>query len=235
MSHLSATASASHIRAHHSVLAASEKQLLVAIARRLPAAVNSDHLSVLGLASIALTGLCFALMAVNPLWAYGVPLALAANWFGDSLDGTLARVRDQQRPRYGYYVDHVIDIAGTTALMAGLAVSPLIHPVLALSLLCAYLLLCAESYLSAHASGVFKMSFLGFGPTELRLVLIAGALKAAASPHVTLPFVGQARLFDVGAGVALVGMALAFVASAWQTTRLLYLAEPLQGRRQGAA
>lgn len=224
---VSATATAAHIRDHRSVLADAEKRLLIAIARRLPHFVNSDHLSALGLASIVLTGICFALMAVTPAAAYGVPIALALNWFGDSLDGTVARVRNHQRPRYGFYVDHVIDIAGTTALMVGLAYSTIINPLLALALLCAYLLLCAESYLSTHASGVFKMSFAGFGPTELRLVLIAGALKVAVSPLVDVPGLGPTRLFDIGAAVALIGMTGAFLIQAARTTRLLYAAEPI--------
>jgi phosphatidylglycerophosphate synthase len=230
MSHVSAPGAAVHIRDHRSVLAAAEKRLLIWMAQRLPGWINSDHLSALGLAAIVLTGVSFALMSISPAAAYGVPLALALNWFGDSLDGTLARVRGHQRPRYGYYVDHVIDIAGTSALMVGLACSTLIHPLLALALLCAYLLLCAESYLGTHAAGVFRMSFLGFGPTELRLLLVAGALKAAGSPFVTVPLVGTTRLFDVGALVALAGMAGAFLFSAARTTRALYLAEPLPVR-----
>ncbi len=209
------------------------KQL--AIAQRLPRFVNSDHLSALGLAGIVLAGASFALMTVTPLAAYGVPVALALNWFGDSLDGTLARVRNHQRPRYGYYVDHVLDIVGTTALMGGLALSPIIHPLLALGLLVVYLLLCAESYLSTHAAGVFKMSFAGFGPTELRVVLVAGALKVAVTPLVHLPGLGVARLFDVGAVVALIGMTIAFIVSAARTTKLLYDAEPLPGRAERAA
>ena len=230
MSHISVTAPAAHIREHRSVLADTEKRLLVAIARRLPQWLNSDHLSLLGLVAIGMAGVCFGLMAVTPLAAYGVPVALGLNWFGDSLDGTLARVRDQQRPRYGFYVDHVIDIAGTTTLMAGLAVSTIIHPVLAMALLTAYLLLCAESYLATHASGIFRMSFLGFGPTELRLVLVAGALKAAVSPLVQVPGLGSVRLFDVGAVVALTGMTIAFLVSAAATTHQLYRAEPIPRR-----
>lgn len=227
MSHVSASAGAAHIRDHRSVTAAMEKRLLIALAGRLPPSINSDHLSALGFASIVATGVLFALITVTPWAAYAIPFALALNWFGDSLDGTLARVRNQQRPRYGYYVDHVIDIAGTSALMAGLAMSGIINPLLALALLSVYLLLCAESYLSTHASGVFKMSFVGFGPTELRLVLVAGALKVAASPVVTLPVLGSQLLFDVGGGVALVGMAGAFAISAARTTRDLYKAEPI--------
>ncbi len=230
MPDISVPAGANHIRDHRSLLAAAEKRLLIAIAERLPGAINSDHLSGLGLVSIVVTGVCFALMSVTPIAAYGVPLALAANWFGDSLDGTVARVRGHQRPRYGYYVDHVIDIAGTTALMVGLACSTIINPILAMALLCSYLLLCAESYLGTHAAGVFRMSFMGFGPTELRLLLMAGALKAAVSPMVALPQLGSVRLFDVGAIVAIAGMTGAFLFSALRTTRELYRLEPLPGR-----
>lgn len=234
MSHVSATATAAHIRDHRSVLADTEKRLLIAMARRLPRFINSDHLSALGLAGIVLAGASFALMSVTPLAAYGVPVALAINWFGDSLDGTVARVRNQQRPRYGYYLDHVLDLVGTTALMSGLALSGLLHPVLALALLIVYLLLCAESYLSTHAAGVFKMSFAGFGPTELRLVLVAGALKAAVSPLVHVPTLGVMQLFDIGAMIALVGMSGAFLISAARTTRLLYRAEPIPSAERAA-
>ncbi|MEQ1872061.1 MAG: CDP-alcohol phosphatidyltransferase family protein [Vicinamibacterales bacterium] len=227
MSHVSAQTAGLHIRDHRSMLAEAEKRLLIAMARRLPKSINSDHLSGLGLAAIILAGVSFALMSVAPGAAWGVVAALALNWYGDSLDGTLARVRGHQRPRYGYYVDHVIDIAGTSALMLGLATSTLIHPVLALSLLVVYLLLCAESYLGTHAAGVFRMSFLGFGPTELRLVLIAGALKAAQNPVVSLPAIGTVRLFDVGAVFAIAGMLFAFIVSSVRTTRMLYEAEPL--------
>jgi phosphatidylglycerophosphate synthase len=230
MSHLSAATAGVHIRDHRSVLADAEKRLLVNIARRLPRAINSDHLSGLGLVAIIAAGASFALMAVTPMAAWGVVVSLALNWFGDSLDGTLARVRGHQRPRYGYYVDHVIDIAGTTALMVGLSMSSLIQPALALGVLIAYLLVCAESYLGTHSSGVFRMSFLGFGPTELRLVLMAGALKASQNAVVDAPLVGLVKLFDVGAVVAIAGMGLAFVVSAAQTTRTLYRAEPIPVR-----
>src|SRR5688572_12173348 len=102
---------ATHERDHRSVLAAAEKRLLVWIAERLPRWVTSDQLSAVGLVSMAAAGAAFA--AQPSEWAaLAVIAALAANWFGDSLDGTLARVRHQQRPRFGFYVDHVIDIAG---------------------------------------------------------------------------------------------------------------------------
>ena len=103
-------------------------------------------------------------------------LCLLLNWFGDSLDGTVARVRDQQRPRYGYYVDHVIDLAGTALLFAGLAASGYMSPTIATLVVAAFFLVSAETYLATHARGVFKMAFIGVGPTELRILLAAGAI-----------------------------------------------------------
>src|ERR1700694_746681 len=108
----------SHIREHKSVLAAAEKRALVYVAGRLPRLINSDHLSALGLASMVGAGASFAAFQWTPWAAGAVVVCLAANWFGDSLDGTVARVRQQQRPRYGFYVDHVIDLAGSACLLA---------------------------------------------------------------------------------------------------------------------
>jgi len=135
-------------------------------------------------------------------------------------------VRDQQRPRYGYYVDHVIDLAGTAALVAGMAASGLMHAAIALALVAAYFLVAAESFLATHACGVFRISFAGVGPTELRLVLIAGAVAVAIDPWVDVAG-SRLLLLDVGAVVAIVGLIGAFVVSALRNTRALYLAEPL--------
>jgi phosphatidylglycerophosphate synthase len=219
-----------HRRENLSVLARAEKHTLVWIARRLPHAINSDHLSALGLASMALAALSFAAYHVSSWAALGVVLSLAANWFGDSLDGTVARVRNQQRPRYGFYVDHIIDVAGTALLMAGIAGSGLMNPVIALGVLVMFLVVSAESYLATHAAGVFRMSFLGFGPTELRIVIAAGALKAAISPLVDLGSFAHVRLFDVGGVVAIAGLGIAFIVASIRNTRALYLAEPLPAR-----
>src|SRR5689334_20814592 len=151
-----------HQREHRSMLAGAERRLLIAIAQRLPRRINSDHLTLLGLFSMPLAGLAFAFIPTTAWAAAAFVVALAANWFGDSLDGTLARVRNQQRPRYGYYVDHVIDIAGASMLFGGLAASGFMSPVVALGVLSAYLLVSAEVYLATHVRGVFTMSFLGF-------------------------------------------------------------------------
>jgi len=218
---------ASHTRTNTSLTAAAERRLLVRIASRLPAAVTSDALSILGLAGMAGAGVSFAALRWSPWAAGGVVLSLAANWFGDSLDGTVARVRHQERPRFGYYVDHVIDLAGTSLLMIGVACSGLMQPTLALTVLAAYLMVSAESYLTAHAAGVFRMSFLGFGPTELRIVLAIGALECAVSPWIHL-FGGPAvRLFDIGGAVAAAGLFTAFATAAIRNTRALHGDEPL--------
>src|SRR5262245_64211156 len=152
-----------HRREHTSVLAGAEKRLLVWIAHRLPPAINADHLTALGAAAILGVAASFAAAPYSRGALFGVPIFLALNWFGDSLDGTVARVRNQQRPRYGFYIDHIIDMAGATFLMAGMACSSLMNPLVALTVLSLFLVVSAESYLATHAAGVFHMSFLGFG------------------------------------------------------------------------
>jgi phosphatidylglycerophosphate synthase len=227
-SHSRAEAIMEHTREHRSLLASVEKRLLIAIARRLPRWLSSDHLSLLGLLSMPAAGVAFALIGIAH-WSAGLfALALLANWFGDSLDGTVARVRRQERPRYGFYVDHVIDLAGTAALLAGIGASGLMAPSVALAVLAAYLLVAAEAYLATHAAGVFRLSFAGIGPTELRILLTAGAFYAAGHPWVQIMGL-RVRLLDISGLVAIACLVMVFVASAIRTTRALYLAEPLPG------
>jgi phosphatidylglycerophosphate synthase len=215
-----------HQRQHRSLLADAETRLLVTIARALPRAVHSDHLSALALGAMVAAGIGFALLRVTP-WAAAIVIAgLALNWFGDSLDGTVARVRGHERPRFGFYVDHVIDLAGAVALFSGLACSGVMSPVLALGVLVGYLLVCAESFLGTHATGVFRMSIWGVGPTELRILLAIGAGYGAQGAMVSLPWGVTARLFDLAGSIAVVGFAAAFVTAAARQTVALYRAEP---------
>jgi phosphatidylglycerophosphate synthase len=216
-----------HTRENDGLLARSERRVLLWLAERLPPWVTSDRLSGLGLASMFSAGVSFALFQLTAWAVIGVVSSLAANWFGDSLDGTVARVRRQERPRYGYYVDHVIDLAGTTVLMAGLACSGLMRPMLAGLLLIAFLLVSAETYLATHARGTFRLAAFGFGPTELRILLALGAIKAAQNPMVSLGPLGPVPLFDAGAVAGIAGMLIVFVVSAVRNTRALYAAEPL--------
>jgi archaetidylinositol phosphate synthase len=230
------TTKTTHAAAHHrrlntSVLADIEKRALIGMAHRLPSWVHSDHLSGLGVLGMAAAGAAFA---AGGTYGWALPLvsvALAVNWFGDSLDGTLARVRNQQRPRYGYYVDHVLDVLGTTFLFAGLILGSHITPVVATMLLAAYFAVMAEVFLATAARGQFRMSFLGIGPTELRVVLAAGALALMRDPQVTIAGIGSFQLFDVAGVVATVGLGVTFVVSSLSNGRALYDEEPLPNRR----
>ena len=215
-----------HIRLHKSVLAASEKRLLIWIAERLPRWINSDHLSALGLASMAGAGLSFWLARTDPVAGAGLAvLCLVLNWFGDSLDGTVARVRNQQRPRYGYYVDHVLDLAGTALLFAGLAASGYMSSIIAVLVVAAFYLVSAEAYLATHARGIFKMAFLGIGPTELRILLAAGALSLIAAPVIRPMGMAEIQLFDLGGILGVIGMGLTFIVTTSKNIRALYLEE----------
>src|SRR5581483_8585302 len=154
-------------RANASFLAALEKRSLVWMAERMPSWVNSDHLTALGSVSLALTGLLYWRAKTNRAALLAAILFLILNWFGDSLDGTLARVRNCQRPGYGFYVDHVLDAVGSFFLMSGLAFSGYMSPSVAYAFLIFYLLLSIEIYLATYTIGTFHLSFWSFGPTEL--------------------------------------------------------------------
>jgi len=211
------------IREHDSILAASEKRLLVRMAGALPAWVNSDHLTFTG--SVAMLGIGVAFWAGGWALLMVIPL-LAVNWFGDSLDGTLARVRKQERPRYGYYVDHVLDAVGFAALFGGLMLGGHLSPSIGLAFLAAYYLLVAEISMATHARGRFKMAFMKVGPTELRMLLAAGTIQLMRSEFVVM-FGHRWLLFDVGAAVAIAGTLLAFVVNAVRNGIALYNEERL--------
>ena len=217
-----------HVRQHGSLLAAVEKRALVWIAQRLPRWVNSDHLTLLGFAAMLMAGIAYWIASSNRLALWVVLIALAVNWFGDRLDGTVARVRHQQRPRYGFYVDHVLDLVGTCFLVGGLALSGYMSPLLALALLVAYLMAAAEEFLSTHVQSVFHLSFLRIGPTELRIILAIGTVYLLHEPWVHWGASGVFRLFDVGGIIAIAGLVLKVVVSAVRNTRALYRAEKLQ-------
>jgi archaetidylinositol phosphate synthase len=219
-----------HVRHHASMLAALERRVLVWLARRTPAFVTSDHLTWIGTAGMLGVGCALAAASTSRAWLALVPVFLAVNWFGDSLDGTLARVRNTQRPRYGYYLDHVMDLANTVVLFAGLGVSGIASPLVAGGLLVCYLLLAAESFLAAHALGVFRISFGAFGPTELRLLLAVGAIVAIERPVVTPFGLGPIPLWDAGGLCGIVGMAIAVVITAVRNARRLAVADPLPGK-----
>lgn len=214
-------------RAQLSFVAALEKKCLVWMAHRMPRWVNSDHLTVLGSLGMLLTGISYWLARWN---RYALLLAifwLAVNWFGDSLDGTLARVRNQQRPRYGFYVDHVVDTFGAFFLLTGLALSGYMHWKVAMGLLIAFYGISIEVYLAAYTVGVFHLSHWKFGPTELRILLAIGNVVLLYHPMATV--LGRRYpLFDVGGVVGIFGIVVMMIAGVIRNTRTLYRAEPLR-------
>lgn len=215
-------------RAQLSILSKLEKRCLVWMAERMPTRVNSDHLTVLGATGMFLAGLCYWYARWNRLGLLLVILFLAVNWFGDSLDGTLARVRNRQRPRYGFYVDHVSDTFGALFLTSGLAFSGYMSTAIAAGLLIVFYMLSIEVYLATYTIGTFHLSFWIFGPTELRLVLAIGNLVLYFSDSSTVKLIGgEYRLFDVGGAVGIVGMALMLIVATIRHTRMLYHAEML--------
>ncbi|MDQ1729285.1 MAG: hypothetical protein QOD33_1410 [Pyrinomonadaceae bacterium] len=213
-------------REQTSVLAPLERAALRELARRMPAWVNSDHLSLLGLVAMLLAGVFYAASARNPLCLHLVNLCIFLNWFGDSLDGTLARYRDRQRPRYGFYVDHIIDTFGTTFLILGLALSGYMSERVAAAALVVFLMLAINSYLAAYALGVFKISHGKMGPTEIRLLIIVGNLFLLHSAHTRI-LGHRFLLFDVAGVVSVVGMGAILIFSSIKNTHTLYELERL--------
>ena len=212
-------------RIQRSLLARAEKPALIWMAERTPAWINSDHLTILGFAAQIMAGVAYALSGGNRAWLIAVIGFLALNWLGDSLDGTLARVRQQQRPRYGFYVDHMVDAFGSLALMGGLALSGYMHPLIAIGLLIAFLVLSVQSYLATYTLGEFRLSFWSFGPTELRVLLAVGNLALFRWPFVLK---AHYRLFDIGGMIGLIGMGLMLIFFTLRNTHRLYCAERIQ-------
>jgi len=211
-------------RRQESLLAPLERPALRRLAERLPAWVGPDHLTLLGFAALFFAGVSYALAA---RWAPAlllVNLWLALNWFGDSLDGTVARLRNRQRPRYGFYVDHMVDSFGALFLTGGMALSGYVSPAVAACLLVSFLLFSINSYLATYTRGTFCLSFWGFSPTEVRVLLAIGNTVALWKPQVTI-FGGQALFFDVGGFIATVVMAVVLIVSVIQNTVALYQEE----------
>jgi len=218
---------ANTVRVQESFLAGMEKRALIWMAGRLPKGINSDHLTVLGLSSMIAAALAYWFSAASPNALWIVNICLVLNWFGDSLDGTVARVRNRQRPRYGYYVDHVVDVIAISILMTGMALGGQLRPGIAGVFLVGYLLLSSEVFLASHALNKFKISYFKFGPTELRILLIAGNLFVYYMNPQIAWFGDIWQLFDVGFAIGAFGVLLVFATTAIRHTVQLYNEERL--------
>ena len=213
-------------RINQSLTAAAEKRILIWLADHAPAWVTSDQLTVLGLAAQIAAGIFYAVSRTHRLALLLVILCIALNWLGDSLDGTLARVRQQQRPRYGFYVDHMVDLFGSIALMLGLGYSGFAHWPIAIALLLAFLVLAGESFLATYTLGSFQLSQGIFGPTEIRIGLILGNLALLRSPYAQI-LGHRLLLFDLGGAIGAAVMFCMAIAITLRHTADLYQQEPL--------
>jgi archaetidylinositol phosphate synthase len=213
-------------RTQESFLSVLEKRSLVWLAQRTPAWINSDHLTLLGLLAMAGAGAGYVWAGRSRIGLLVSVFCLAVNWLGDSLDGTLARVRNCQRPRYGFYVDHIVDAFGAIFLLGGLALSGYMSPWIAIGLLIAYMLLSIEVYLASYTLGDFRISYFKMGPTELRILLSIGNLVLLYKSMVHL-FGRMYRLFDVGGTIGITGMLIVLLISVVRNVIKLYRREPL--------
>jgi archaetidylinositol phosphate synthase len=214
-------------RAKRFVLARQEQRLLTWIARRLPASVMPDHLS--ALAMISAFGIAGAYMLSNQhrAWLLAASALLVVHWLGDSLDGTLARVRRIERPTYGYYLDHLLDAFSTALIGIGLGLSPYMLLSIGLAIVIAYLVLSINTYLETYAFGVFTLGYGGVGPTEARLALILVNTLILAGVGLTFRIseLGLTALdvIGLGLGVTMIG---ALLARAFRNLRTLARREP---------
>ena len=205
-------------RIHTSILAGIEKRCLIWIAHRLPKSIRPDHLTALGALAMLGAGVAFAIAPGRPLAFLAVVLFLALNWFGDSLDGTVARVRHQERPRYGFYVDYVLDVVGILWLFAGLVAGGFMTPWSARRSSSPTTCSTSRSRSPPYCR-TFRISYWKMGPTELRILLAAGTPQPCSRSTWHF-FGGRYLLFDVGGVVAIAALLATFVVSAISNTRL---------------
>jgi archaetidylinositol phosphate synthase len=209
------------------LLARPEARVMEWIARRLPARVLPDHLTLLGVLAALGIAAAYVLSNGDSVWLWAASGLLVVHWLGDSLDGTLARVRRIERPTYGYYLDHLVDAIATAVIGLGLGLSPHLLLASGLVLVVVYLVLSINTYLETQALGVFRLGYGRLGPTEARLGLIA--LNTALALGVPLGFeiagVGLSVLDVVVLGAA-GAMAAGLAVRAAHTLEILAAREP---------
>ena len=226
---------AQHVRASGSFLAQAEKRVLQRLAAALPPWVMPDHLTGLGLLASTLVGVGYMLSNQHPYWLWLVNAAIALNWFGDSLDGTVARYRKTERPRYGYYLDHLTDAYSTLAIGLGLGFSPYMLLSVGLGIVVAYLLLSINVYLETHVFGEFTFSYGSFGPTEVRIALIVLNVLALLYNGARFDVLGVGVTpFDIAGILIGLGMLAMLLGRAIGNLRRLAVAEPARRWRPDA-
>lgn len=204
-----------------------ERPALAWLCRRMPASVTPDVLTVVGVAGGVVTLAGYALTVVDRSFIWLGCAGVVVNWLGDSLDGNLARYRKIERPKYGYFVDHVTDGFVTALICLGIGLSGYVDMVYALAALAAYLLMSILTYVTSQVTGVFRISYGRVGPTEIRVILILASAVCFFVPNPTLRLGALSiRAFELVTLLVAVGLALACVVSAWRTSRALATLEP---------
>jgi phosphatidylglycerophosphate synthase len=199
-------------RVHHSLLADYERRLLVWLAAQLPAIVTPTRLTLLGFAGALLSGLSYAATSFSTGFLWLAIMGLIVNWFGDSLDGTLARYRKTERPQYGFFIDHTTDVASQVVIFLGLGISPYMHLETACLALMSYWMAALYTFIRAIATNIFQISYYGVGPTEIRLALIAYNMALLfAGPVVLRTRWGAFSPIDIFCGGLFVVVFLAFL------------------------
>jgi phosphatidylglycerophosphate synthase len=207
------------------LLARHEARMLDWLARRVPSRVTPDHMTILGVVAAVGIAAAYLLSNENPAWLWAASGLLVVHWLGDSLDGTLARVRKTERPRYGYYLDHLVDAIATAVIGVGLGLSPYMLLATGLVLVIAYLVLSINTYLETHALGVFSLGYGRLGPTEARVGLIV--LNTGLALGVA-PMVAGLSVLDVAVLGVAGAMIVALVVRAFRNLRELARLEPPQ-------
>lgn len=218
------------LRFHDSLTGPAERALLRHLSERTPAWVTSDGLTVLGLAGAAIACLGFWLANFDRNFLYLTVAGLTLNWLGDSLDGTIARHRKTERPQYGFFVDHSCDAFAMAMISIGIGLAPETHFILGLAVLIAYFLMVILSMSACLATGVFRVTFGGVGPTEIRLVIAACALAGIWLP-VPGFYIGGERfsIYDCILLSVTAGLALAAIVYLITTARGLAKIDPPRG------
>ena len=214
-------------RSKEFLLARPEARALEWLAARIPGRVMPDHMTALGVLAALGIAAAYVLSNESSAWLWVASGLLVVHWIGDSLDGTLARLRGTERPRYGYYLDHLVDAVATACIGIGLGLSPHMLLAVGMAIVVAYLVLSINTYLETSVFGTFRLGYGRVGPTEARLALIAlnTALALGAGLGFSVAGLGLGAL-DVG-GLALVAvMAAALAGRAGRNLRQLAIAEP---------
>ena len=217
-----------------------EKRALVWLAKRMPRWVNSDMLTAVGTLGALIVAIGFALSCLNVQWLWLSSFGLLVNWFGDSLDGTLARVRDCQRPVYGYYVDHTVDCINEGLMFIGAGLSPFLHLDLALLAYAIYLVLTINVSINAHLKGEFRLTYFKLGPTEFRIIIVVAntlliaipSLAAIANTHTLFGLTVTMHILDYVAAFIILAMALIYIVTTISDARKYAAIDPKKPRQK---